>query len=271
MCSASNVLAVSCGSRTSNAAASREGSRVGPPGVGRAAGPVTPDTILRWYRELIAAKDDGTARCGAGRPGAASSLRELVVRFATENPPWGYTGIRHVLGSLGHVLGRNTVKRIPLEHGLEPAPSLGRRMPWNTFLKAYLGSIAATDFFTVEALARLGALLRPLRHRPRDAARPDRRHRSPALWRLDEAGRPQPQRPHRGVPPGQAPPHPRSRSSGSSIFVICSGSSLSTTTRAVPLGHWDKADPSTTVPECRQRDPGRDSLPSRWTTQFLFP
>src|SRR3990172_2034985 len=32
------------------------------------AGLVTPDTILRWYRELIAAKYDGAARRGAGRP-----------------------------------------------------------------------------------------------------------------------------------------------------------------------------------------------------------
>jgi len=57
------------------------------------AGLVTPDTILRWYRELIAAKYDGTARRGAGRPGTASSLRELVVRFATENPTWGYGSV----------------------------------------------------------------------------------------------------------------------------------------------------------------------------------
>ena len=86
------------------------------------AGLVTPDTILRWYRELIAAKYDGTARRGAGRPGTASPLRELVVRFATENPTWGYTRIRDVLGNLGHVLARNTIKRILLDHGLEPAP-----------------------------------------------------------------------------------------------------------------------------------------------------
>jgi hypothetical protein len=56
------------------------------------AGLVTPDTILRWYRELIAAKYDGTARRGAGRPGTASSLRELVVRFANENPTWATRG-----------------------------------------------------------------------------------------------------------------------------------------------------------------------------------
>ena len=109
------------------------------------AGLVTPDTILRWYRELIAARYDGTARRGAGRPGTASPLRGLVVRFATENPTWGYTRIRDVLGALGHVLARNTIKRILREHGLEPAPLRGRRMPWATFLKAHLGSIAATD------------------------------------------------------------------------------------------------------------------------------
>ncbi len=124
--------------------------------LGELAGLVAPETILRWYRELIAAKYDGSARRGAGRPGTASSLRELAVRLASENPTWGYTRIRDVLGSLGHVLGRNTVKRILLQHGLEPAPSRGRRMPWNTFLKAHLGSIAATDFFTVEALTLTG-------------------------------------------------------------------------------------------------------------------
>ncbi len=52
---------------------------------------VTPDTILRWYRELIADKYDGAARRGAGRPGTAPAVRELVVRFATENPSCGYT------------------------------------------------------------------------------------------------------------------------------------------------------------------------------------
>jgi transposase InsO family protein len=122
-------------------------------------GLVTPDTILRWYRELIAAKYDGAARRGAGRPGTASSVRKLVVRFAAENPTWGYTRIRGALRNLGHVLARTMIKRILLEHGLEPAPSRGSRMPWGTFLKAHLGSLAATDFFTVEVLT-LGGLVR---------------------------------------------------------------------------------------------------------------
>jgi hypothetical protein len=87
------------------------------------AGLATPDTILRWYRELIARKCDGSARCGAGRPFSAPTLQQLVVRFASENPSWGYTRIRGALGNLGHELGRNTIERILKEHGLEPAPS----------------------------------------------------------------------------------------------------------------------------------------------------
>jgi putative transposase len=68
--------------------------------LGELAGLVTPETILRWYRDLIAAKYDGTTRRGAGRPGTASSLRDLVVRVATENPTRGYTRIRDVLAIL---------------------------------------------------------------------------------------------------------------------------------------------------------------------------
>jgi len=121
--------------------------------------PIHERTCRRLVPEHDRREYDGTARRGAGRPGTASSLRELVVRFATENPTWGYTRIRDVLGNLGHVLAHNTIKRILREHGLEPAPLRGRRMPWATFLNAHLGSISATDFFTVEVLT-LGGLVR---------------------------------------------------------------------------------------------------------------
>jgi hypothetical protein len=100
------------------------------------AGIVTPETLLRWYRELIAKKYDGSARHRAGRPASAASVQQLVVRFASENPSCGYTRIRGALRNLGHELGRNTIKRILLDHGLEPAPARRKRMPWKTFLKA---------------------------------------------------------------------------------------------------------------------------------------
>jgi putative transposase len=64
--------------------------------------------------------------------------------------------IRGALYNLGHDIGRNTLKRILLDNGLDPAPLRGRTMSWETFLKAHWGGIAATDFFSVEVLTRIG-------------------------------------------------------------------------------------------------------------------
>jgi putative transposase len=69
----------------------------------------TPETILRWYRELIADKYNGAAKRGSGRPRTMVRLKDVVVKFATENPGWGYTRLRGALRNLGHVLGRNTI------------------------------------------------------------------------------------------------------------------------------------------------------------------
>ena len=117
---------------------------------------VTPDTILRWYRKLIANKYDGSKKRSPGRPRTRQQTRELVLKIANENPRWGYTRIRGALDNLGIELGRNTIKRILLESGIEPAPERGKHMPWKTFLKAHWGHVAAADFFTVEVLSLVG-------------------------------------------------------------------------------------------------------------------
>jgi hypothetical protein len=59
---------------------------------------VTPDTILRWYRQLVAAKYDGSAKRAPGRPPTAPPIQELLVQFARDNPSWGYTRLRDALG-----------------------------------------------------------------------------------------------------------------------------------------------------------------------------
>ncbi len=129
--------------------------------VGRAAlfelGPVvTPDTLLLWYRKLVASKYDGSGRRGPGRPRGRQSIAELVVEMARSNPGWGYTRIRGALHTVGHDVGRNTIKRVLLERGLEPAPERGRRTSWTTFLRAHFGAIAGADFFTVEVVKPFG-------------------------------------------------------------------------------------------------------------------
>jgi putative transposase len=108
---------------------------------------VTPDTILRWHRQLIARKWT-YARERCGRPGVRADIRRLVVRMAEENPTWGYTRIRGALKNLGHRIGRSTIARILKAHGISPVPE--RPTSWQTFLRAHWGAIAGADFFTTE-------------------------------------------------------------------------------------------------------------------------
>ena len=122
-------------------------------------GIVTPDTILRWYRTLVAKKYDGAAARRPGRPRTNADLAALAVRMATENPTWGYTRISGGLKSLGHEVARNTIKAILKDHGMAPAPERGTKTPWKTFLAAHWDALAAADSFTVEVLT-FGGLVR---------------------------------------------------------------------------------------------------------------
>ena len=66
-----------------------------------------PDTILGWYRSLIANKFNGSRfRQRVGRPRIAEEIERLVVRMAQENPSWGYDRIVGALANLGHRLIR---------------------------------------------------------------------------------------------------------------------------------------------------------------------
>ena len=117
---------------------------------------VTPETILRWHRKLVALKYDGSARRGPGRPRVAEEIPERTIRMARENPSWGYTSIRGKLFNLGHTVARETVRNILKEHGIVPAPERRKRIPWSTFLRSHWGPIAAADFFTVEVWSLAG-------------------------------------------------------------------------------------------------------------------
>jgi transposase InsO family protein len=106
----------------------------------------TPDTLLRWHRQLIARKWTYARR--SGRHGVLLEIRHLVVRMATENPTWGYTRIQGALKNVGHCVGRSTIRRILKAAGLPPVPQ--RPTSWQTFLNAHWGGIAGADFFTTE-------------------------------------------------------------------------------------------------------------------------
>ena len=69
----------------------------------------------------------------------------MILHMARNNPGWAYTRICGALYNLGHVIGWNTVKRILLDNGIDPAPLRSKGMSWSTFLKAHWGAIAATS------------------------------------------------------------------------------------------------------------------------------
>jgi putative transposase len=117
---------------------------------------VTPDTLMRWYRTLVAQKWTYAHRRGPGRPRTIQVIVQLIIRMALENRSWGYTRIQCALANLGHDVGRGTIASVLSEHGIDPAPERGKHTPWSTFLKAHWENIAATDFFTVEVFTLRG-------------------------------------------------------------------------------------------------------------------
>src|ERR1700730_3425381 len=90
---------------------------------------VTPDTILRWHRQLIVRKWT-YANKRSDRHGVLAEIRRLVVRMAKENPTWGYTRIQGALKNVGHRVGRSTIRRILKKAGLPPGPE--RPTSWRT-------------------------------------------------------------------------------------------------------------------------------------------
>jgi hypothetical protein len=97
---------------TNDAAWPSKGKVVGRRSLATITGIVTPETILRWYRLLVANNYDGSRARRPGRPSTKPDIAALFVRIATKNPTWGYTPIRCGLKGVGHDVARNTIKAI---------------------------------------------------------------------------------------------------------------------------------------------------------------
>lgn len=117
---------------------------------------VTPDTLLRWYRRLVAQKYEGGGVRKVDRPKIADRIERVVVAMARENGGWGYTRIRGALYNRGHEVSRSTIQRILRDNGIDPTPERRKTTTWDMFLRSHWGAIAATDFFSVEVLTPRG-------------------------------------------------------------------------------------------------------------------
>src|ERR1039458_2838496 len=111
---------------------------------------VTPDTIVRWHRDIMRHRQAArSVRGKTGRPATRQTIRALVLRLARDNPEWGYRRIHAELAGLGVNVAASTVWEILKTHGTGPAPR--RTGPtWSQFLRSQAEAILACDFFTVD-------------------------------------------------------------------------------------------------------------------------
>jgi transposase len=112
---------------------------------------VTPDTILRWHRDIVRRRWAArSAQARTGRPATRRNIQALVRRLARENPDWGYRRIHGELAGLGVSIAASTVWEILKASGIDPARQSGPR--WSQFLHSQAEAILACDFFTVDLL-----------------------------------------------------------------------------------------------------------------------
>jgi transposase InsO family protein len=112
---------------------------------------VTPETMLRWHRELSRRKwKRWRAQRGPGRPPLGDEIVELIVRLGRENRRWGCVRIQGKLRGLGIRISASSIRRVLRCHGLGPTPRSGPR--WKEFLAAQASGILTTDFFSVDTI-----------------------------------------------------------------------------------------------------------------------
>jgi putative transposase len=205
----------------------------------------TPDTILRWHRDIVRRRWAARSMRGRiGRPATRRNIRALVLRLARENPQWGYRRIHGELAGLGVKVAASTVWEILKKTGIDPAP---RRAgpPWSQFLRSQAGVILACDFFIADLLDGTQAYC-PGRDRARHPAHPHPRSHAASSRRVDRPAGPQP------------PDGPREQAHRAKFMIRDRGSNFTAAFDAI------LADAGIATVVCSVRTPRMNAIAERW-------
>jgi hypothetical protein len=112
---------------------------------------VSPETLLRWHRELVRRKWAAFRSRPRRRSTSRRDLHELILRLARENPRWGYRRIQGEILKLGWRCSHLTVGRLLRRHRLPPAPRRGHQS-WCQFVRQHADHLLAVDFFVVNTV-----------------------------------------------------------------------------------------------------------------------
>jgi hypothetical protein len=173
------------------------GKRLGRKALKQVARVAKPDTILAWYRRLIAHKFDGSKhRSYPGRPRIGREVTDLIVRMARENSSWGYDRIVGALANVGSCcfgsdggeylasLRHCTRAEAEPKHDLETVHCLAYgRARWNGLLYCGGADLARFGYLLCSVLSASGdeaghfGRHHPTSHRDLDGASGSKRNR----------------------------------------------------------------------------------------------